>query len=405
MSQASGSPFKDSATHPLTGATVLQIIPDLHAGPAARATIDMAAALSRAGANALVASRGGRMVSELQAKGGVFIPFPAHTKNPLAMVLNISRLARLIKAERVDIVHARSRAPAWVACGASRLTKTPFVTSFPGRYAGGNALEARYNSVLARGDIVIADSAYAAGLIAKLHPLAEGKIRIAHRGVDCRVFAPKAVAPARVQAVRRGWKVEADEPIVLLAATISASSGHKLLIEAARLLRAQGVAGVKFIMAGDEQRRGLAAEIDRAIAKAELQDVIRRVGPCADMPAALLAASVVAAPSTQPEAFSGAALEAQAMGSPVIVSDHGAGPETVLAPPEIDESLRTGWRTPPDDAKALAAAIRVVLSLGATSRDRLALRARAHIETSFAIEQVCLATLDAYLASRAGSEE
>lgn len=405
MLQASSFPFKDSGAHPLAGATVLQIIPDLHGGLAARATIEIAAALSRAGANALVASRGGRMVSELQAKGGVFVPFPAHAKNPLGMILNISRLARLIKGEKVDIVHVRSRAPAWVAYGATRLTKTPFVTSFPGRYAGGNALEARYNSVLARGDVIIADSAYAADLIAKLYPSADGKIRIARRGVDCRIFAPKAVAPARVQAVRREWKVEVDEPVVLLASGITASSGHKVLIEAARILRAQGLGGAKFVMAGDEQGRGLAVEIDRAIAKAELQDMMRRVGRCADMPAALLAASVVAEPLTRPETFAGAAVEAQAMGTPVIVGDLGAAAEAVLAPPEVDESLRTGWRTPAGDAAALAAALKAALGLGATARDRLALRARGRVEASLSIEQACTETLDAYSASRPDGKE
>ncbi len=405
MSIASASPFKDSAAHALAGVTVLQIIPDLDQGPGARATIDAAAALSRIGANALVACRGGRMVSELQAKGGVFIPFPAHARNPLAMALNVGRLARLIKGEGVDIAHVRSRAPAWVARGAIRLTKTPLVTSFPGRYAGGNALQARYNSVLARGDVVIADSTYAASLIAKLYPATKGRIHIVRRGVDCRIFAPNVIAPARVQAVRREWRVEAHEPVVLMVSGMGAVSGPKILIEAARILRAQGLAGAKFILAGEAQSRSAAAEIDRAIARAELADMVRRVGRCADMAAALLAASVVAAPSLRPGDFASSAIEAQAMGTPVVVSDLGGAAEAVVAPPESDASLRTGWRTAAGDAIALAGAVKDALELGAAARDRLALRARAHVEANFSIEQVCAQTLDAYAACRSDRED
>ncbi len=143
--------------HPLAGVTVLQIIPSLEVNPPAREAIEIAASLSAAGGRALVACAGGRLTGELQAKGGVFVPFPWRTKNPLAMALNVRRLARLIAAEGADIVHARSRALAWVAYGATRLTKTPFVTTFPSIHHVVNPGALRYNSALARGDAVLAD--------------------------------------------------------------------------------------------------------------------------------------------------------------------------------------------------------------------------------------------------------
>src|SRR5579863_1009052 len=145
-------PFSAGKRASLAGRTILQIIPRLDAGGAERTTIDVAAALVAAGARALVASEGGRLTSELQAVGGLLIPFPAATKNPLAMLLNGRRLARLIIEERVDIVHARSRAPAWVALMACRIARVPFVTTFHGAYAGRSALKLRYSSVMARGD-------------------------------------------------------------------------------------------------------------------------------------------------------------------------------------------------------------------------------------------------------------
>jgi len=260
-------PFQDRAAHPLAGASVLQVIPDLEANSTARAAIDIAAALGAAGARALIACEGGRMTGELQANGGVFVPFPSHTKNPLAMALNTRRLAHLIAAESADIVHVRSRALAWVAYGATRMTKTPLVTTFHSGCQGSNPITMRYNSVLARGDAVLADSGFTAALAGKLYGPAAGKIRVVHQGLDCRIFAPDMVTPARVQDVRRLWKVAPHEQIVLLAAPASHASGHKILIAAARFLSRSGLTGVKFILACERKESAFDRDIDRAIAR------------------------------------------------------------------------------------------------------------------------------------------
>src|SRR5664279_1743588 len=207
MTQAFRLPFQQGAAHPLAGAAVLQLVPDLEVNSTAQTAIDIAAALDAAGARALIACEGGRMMGELQAKGGIFVSFPSRSKNPLAMVLNARRLARLIATERADIVHVHSRALAWVAYGATRMTRTPLVTSFQSGGRGANPITLRYNSVLARGDAVLADSRFSAELARKLHTPAAAKIRIVRQGVDCRIFAPDTVAPARVQEVRQRWKV------------------------------------------------------------------------------------------------------------------------------------------------------------------------------------------------------
>jgi hypothetical protein len=148
----SGLPLDRTGLHPLAGRTVLQIIPDLDAGGAERTAIDVAAGLVEIGARALVATEGGRLVGELQAKGGIWIPFPAGSKNPLAMTLNVRRLARIAHNERAAIIHARSRAPAWVALGAARALGLPLVTTYHGSYAARSAAKRLYNSVMARGD-------------------------------------------------------------------------------------------------------------------------------------------------------------------------------------------------------------------------------------------------------------
>jgi glycosyltransferase involved in cell wall biosynthesis len=394
-----GSAFPSSKIHPLAGRTVLQVIPELEAGGAERTTVDVAAGLAHAGARALVATEGGRLVGELQAKGGGWLPFPAATKNPFAMLANVRRLARICHDEHVDVIHARSRAPAWVALGAARSLNIPFVTTYHGSYAARSSVKVLYNSVMARGDVVIANSHYTADLIRSLHPQAGDRIRVIHRGTDFSVFSPAAVAPERVEGLRKAWKSAPHERIVLLAARLTGWKGQKVLVEAAAKLRDQGLEDVGFVLAGDPQgRENYVRELDQLIAARKLKGAIRRVGHCTDMPAAFLAAAVVTVPSTEPEAFGRSAVEAQAMGTPVVVSDLGAVPETVLAPPAVPPHERTGWRVPPGDADALAEAIGAALTLGATAKANLAARAQAHVGRHFSLEQMVSSTLDVYSA-------
>ncbi|MFJ5367812.1 glycosyltransferase family 4 protein [Bosea sp. CER48] len=386
-------------THPLAGRTILQIIPELEAGGAERTAVDIAKGLTDAGARALVATEGGRLVAELQAKGGVWLPFPAASKNPIAMALNIRKLVLLCRQEGVELIHARSRAPAWVALGAARLLKLPFVTTYHGSYNSRSAVKTLYNSVMTRGDIVIANSNYTAELILSKHPAARERIRVVNRGTNFSAFAPAAVGAERVQALRKAWGVEPHQRIVLLPGRLTNWKGQRVLIEAARLMRDGGDADTAFILAGDAQGRdGYVKELDQLVAKAGLEGRVRRVGHCTDMPAAMLSAAVVAVPSTEPEAFGRVAVEAQAMGAPVVVSDLGAVPETVLAPPQVNPGERTGWRVPPGDAAALAAGLAEALALRPSARDALARRAREHVEKHFSLEAMVAETLDVYCA-------
>ncbi len=400
MQPAFASPFTPAEPSRLAGRTVLQVIPSLQAGGAERTTIDIAAALAAVGARALVASTGGRLVSELQARGGIWVPFPADAKNPFAMANNVRKLRDLIGREGAAVVHAQSRAPAWVALGATRLTGTPFMTTYHGSYSGRHAIKLQYNSVMARGDVVIANSRFTRDAIATLYPFAGERVNVVSPGVDLRAFAADGVGVARVEALRAAWRIEPHQRIVLLAARLTDWKGHRVLIEAASLLQARPLADLVFVLAGDPQGRdAYVAELDADVARKGLGGVVRRVGHCADMPAALKAANLVVVPSTRPEAFGLSAVEAQAMGTPVVVSDLGAVPETVLAPPDVSADKRTGWRVPPNDPEALADAIETVLLLGASARDALSRRARQHVEAHFSRDRMTEATLDAYVAA------
>jgi glycosyltransferase involved in cell wall biosynthesis len=396
-SLSAGLAFPSPQSHVLTGRTLLQIIPEMDAGGAERTTVDIAEALTHLGARALVATEGGRLIGELQTKGGVWIPFPAKTKNPFLMMLNARKLMRICIEERVSLIHARSRAPAWVALMAARTLNLPFVTTYHGSYSGKSAIKVLYNSVMARGDRVIANSHYTSDLIMKAYPASKSRLRVIHRGTDMMVFSPSSVSFDRVEAIRKQWKLQPHERAVLLAARLTEWKGQKVLIEAARRLKDQGVNDVVFILAGDAQgRTTYVRELDTLITSLGLSECVRRVGHCTDMPAAFLAASVVAVPSTEPEAFGRSAVEAQAMGTPVVVSNLGAVPETVLAPPQVAMGQHTGWHVAAGDAVALAHSLGDALMMQASVRDALARRARTHVERHFSLERMVDSTLHVY---------
>ena len=395
MNEDFGFSLHRRGTHRLAGRTVLQLAPALDSPDLDRAAIDVAAALAEAGARPLVAAPPGPLVSELQAKGGVWINFPTQSKNPIAMTMLMSRLRSLLLQEQVDLVHARSRPAGWVAYFATRALKTPLVTSLHQISPGQTVVKQLYNSVMAKGDLVVAGSKFASATILSLYPVAAGRIVLIRPGVDLKPFTAAAIQPARVQALRQAWQAAPDERIILLVARPSVWKGHKVLIEALRVLVEDGTRDLKLVFIG-EARGSAGKEIDQAIRTSGLGAMIRKIGVCADMPAALLAAAVVVVPSIEPEAFGRVAVEAQAVGTPVVVSDLGAVPETVLAPPDVEAARRTGWRVSPSDPTLLADAMREALALGASGRDALALRAHEQVKARFAIERMAHETLEAY---------
>lgn len=381
----------------LAGRVILQIVPDLNAGGAERTAIDVAEALAGAGARSLVATQGGRLVSELQARGGVWLPFPAGSKNPLKMMMNSVRLARILRHEGVEILHARSRASAWVAYFAARQAGVKFVTTYHGAYSGASAMKLRYNAIMTSGQAVIANSIFTARRILDLDPSVAGRLFVIPRGVDLRQFAPEAVDPARVERLRTDWGVAPHERIVLMPGRLSARKGFRVVAEAVKLLASQGAADdCRVILAGDAHSESFRKTIESHIAREGLDSIMRIAGHCDDMPAAYLAAAVVIAPATAPESFGRIGVEAQAMGAPVIVSDIGAAAEIVLAPPETPAHMATGWRVPAGAPAALATAIREALVLKASARDALSLRAREHVRRRFSVEEMQSATLDVY---------
>lgn len=348
----------------LTGRTILQVVPELSAGGVERTVLEVSEAVVEAGGRALVASRGGRLEGELDRLGGELFVLDVKSKNPVTLWRNVARLATIIEQEKVDLVHARSRAPAWSALGAARRTRRPFVTTYHGAYSGRSPLKKRYNAVMARGDRVIANSAWIAEHVRAVHGVGDNRLVTIPRGVDLNAFDPQAVAPRRVEALRHQWGLDerADALALLLPGRLTAWKGQKIAIEAVARLAEASRERLVLVLAGDAQGRdNYYNELLGAIEAAGLNGRVKLPGHCGDMPAAYLAADLVLVPSTRPEAFGRTAAEAGAMGRIVITTDHGGGRETI-------RHGETGLRVKPGDPDALSEAIGWVLSRSGDQR-------------------------------------
>ncbi|MBS0242515.1 MAG: glycosyltransferase family 4 protein [Proteobacteria bacterium] len=378
--------------------TILQIIPRLDTGGAELSTIEITEAIVRAGGRALVATEGGRLAERIGQAGGELIAFPASTKNPLKLWANAGRLVRLMQAEQVNLIHARSRAPAWSALWAARRARIPFITTYHGAYAEKGRLKRAYNSVMARADRVIANSRYTADLIRSRYGTEETRIRVIHRGVDMAHFDPALVGAERLGALRSAWQVEAGRPIILQAARLTGWKGQRVLIEAAaRLKQRQQLGNAVVVLAGDAQGRdGYREQLAGLARDLGVADHLRLPGHVDDIPAAFAMARVAVVASTEPEAFGRAAAEAQAAACPVIATDIGAPPETVLDVGRAGVEKATGWLVQPGDAEALARSLADALGMPDAVRLAMGKRARAHIGANFTLEAMKRATLAVY---------
>jgi glycosyltransferase involved in cell wall biosynthesis len=361
---------------------ILQVLPRLVAGGVERGTIEIAEAIARAGYVSLVASAGGPMAGELPKIGAEHVTLPLDRKSPFAIWRNVATLADLARERNVLLMHARSRAPAWSAWLAARRARCHFVTTYHGAYSEGFPGKRLYNSVMARGERVIAISGFIAELVRARHGVGGDRLRIIPRGADLRRFDPALVPPARAAALRAGWGVAEDAPLLLLPARLTRWKGQAVLVEAMAQVPPPAVA----VLAGEGALRG---ELEAMVAARGLSGRVLLPGHVEDMPAAYAAADVVLHASTEPEAFGRTLVEAGAMERVVIASDLGAPRETVR-PGE------TGWLVPPGDPAALAEAVLRALALPPEQRAAMGRAARAFVLSRFTTEAMQRATLAVY---------
>ena len=403
LSSSSGERARPSlARAPLT---VLIVVPSLDSGAADAGAVEITRALTSAGHRAVVVSRAGRLVADVTAAGGEFVPLDVASNNPAVMLRNTAVLMRLVRERQCDAVHALGRSAAWSAYLAARLRHVPFITSWYKGFREQNLFKHLYNGIMTRGDRVVAVSEQIAQLIHDRYGTPWQRIAVVPNSIDFARFDPAAVTRERVEAVRRAWGVTRDTKVILITGRIVRRKGHHVVVRAVQRLKEMGLKDFLCVFVGEDHgHTHYTGELWDLVLATEGMDVVRMAAAVADMPAAYAAASVVVSAAVQPEGAQRAILEAQAMGRPVIVSDLAAGPDVVLSPPAVPESRITGLRFPAGDDAALAGTLLRLFSMPEPTRRAMGNRGRAWVLDHFDGSTVASQALQVYEDAGAGDE-
>jgi glycosyltransferase involved in cell wall biosynthesis len=377
--------------------TVLVVVPTLHAGAADAGAIDLVRILKSGGHRVIVASRGGRLEDEIDLLGAEFVRLDVESNNPLVMLRSAFALARIMREKRCDLVHAHGRAAAWSACMAGRMARVPLLTTWYKGFREQNAFKRLYNSVMVRGERVVAVSDQIAELIVERYHIPSSRIAVVSASIDTARFDRDAVSIDRLDAIRRAWGVTPDTKVILVVGRMLRRKGHDVVVKAVHRLKERGLKDFICVFAGEDQgRTHYTGELWDLIGATGTSDVIRLAGAVDDMPAAYAAATIVVSAAVQLEGLQRAILEAQAMACPVVVSDLAAGPDVVLAPPAVPEERMTGLRVAAGDEAALAAALIRLFSLSDSVRAAIGVRGRAWICEHFDAGSIARSTLALY---------
>lgn len=365
---------------------ILQVLPALQSGGVERGTLEIARAIQQAGGLALVASSGGQMALQLPRYGAEHITLPLGSKNPFTIWRNAKKIEEIIRDRGVDIVHARSRAPAWSAWLACRRTKAHFVTTFHGTYGMQNRFKQMYNSVMVKGERVIAISHFIAQHILANYNVDASHIRVIHRGVDLRLFTPDLFSHQRMAALVKEWQLPMDLPIILFPGRITRWKGQDVFLRALASLPHRNFFAV--ILGDDKKRSKYSEELTALVSTLGLEGRVRFAPHTQYITEAYMLARLVVATSIEPEAFGRVVLEAQAMGKPVIATNHGGPQETVI-------HGETGLLVPPGDVPSLAKAIDYILAIDAGLTRQIEGDAIKNAR-NFSLDTMCEKTLAVY---------
>ena len=364
--------------------TVVQVIPDLQAGGAGASVVQVAEALVSDGHRAIVVSEGGRMEAELARIGATFVRLPVASKSPSQIVANGRKIAAIARDAHADVLHAQSRAPAWSCLLAGKLTAIPYVATCDNLYREQNPLKRLYNTAIVRGARVIALGDGLARMIEERYGTPRNKIAVVERGVDLDDFDRAKVSEDRIEALARNWGLNAGDRVVLLPGRLTRRKGADTLVAAAQRLHEAGLKNFVIVLVGEEQAgTRYAAELWDRVHQSELSEFVRIVGHCRDMPAAYALADIAVSTVLAPGGPQRAMLEAQAMSTPVVVSDAGGREEILLAPPFVSEDRATGFLYPAGNAAELAQTLFKVLALGAPARAAMGARGRAFVSSHY----------------------
>lgn len=367
---------------------VLQVLPSLVYGGVERGTVDLALFLKQQGGNPMVASAGGPLVQQLEKQGITHITLPLNTQNPLKIWKNTDTLKKLIASHNIDIVHARSRAPAWSAYFATKSCNIPFVTTFHAIYGHRNWIKRLYNSVMTKGDRIIAISDGVKKHISQTYKAKDKNIVRIYRGIDFHHFDPRAITDQQKKELLTEWQLSEEDKIILMPGRLSRIKGHINLLNALYLIK-----DLKWhaVFLGGFKKKSLSKyqqQIMQEVKHLGLENRITFIDTCYNMPIAYSLAHVVVVPSLIPEAFGRTIAEAGAMEKPVIASNHG-GAREIITP-------QTGWLYAPKNPETLVDCLKEALDLPGSKLAKMGKASRKRIQENFSLRVMCQETLKVY---------
>lgn len=368
---------------------ILQVLPALEQGGVEWDAVELALALKAQGIENGIASAGGGLVARVEAADVVHHELPLTTKNPLKIIANAKRIAKLVKECGYDLVHVRSRAPAWSVKIAAKRTGFPWLATYHGVYGTKPEwFKLWYNRVMLRGRKTICVSNYVQRHVESTYHPPEGQLVTIHDGADTSRFFPAAVSSESVANYRTSLGFAAEVPLIVMAGRLTRWKGQHILLEAVARMR-HGKVGVLFV-GSDQGRVEYSNELKALAAKFPADKKVVFLETCDTMPLVYSAGDVaVNASSGQPEAFGRVIPEAQAMGTIVVGTAHGGACETI-------EDGKTGFLVPPGDIGALAAKLDEILDMDVETRNVMRTSAIRSVTENFSVETTCRKTLALY---------
>lgn len=372
---------------------ILQIIPNMEIGGAERTVLEITSFLKDTEFSSLVLTSGGKLIGELEKENIEVIKLKIDKKNPYSIIKNFFLFIKIFREKKIDLVHVRSRAPAWSAIFAAKKIGIPVLTTWHGHVSNSSFIKKIYNSIMLKGDAVIANSAYTAERISKIYNIDLNKIDIISRGVNVESFERLKFSNTEISNMRKMWSVDDNKIIILFPARLTRWKGHLVTIEAINLLKKEKFFDhVIFLFAGEKAgAENYIKKLNSIITKFKLQENIKLVERIENMPLAYLASDIVLSPSIEPEPFGRIPIEAQAAGKTIIASDHGAVKDTIK-----NGNNFTGFKVKPNDPQALSIAIKQSITMDKKDLTKMHERAISNVKNNFSLENMCKKTLEVY---------
>jgi glycosyltransferase involved in cell wall biosynthesis len=373
---------------------VLQVIPRLGYGGAETGCYDIAHYLPEYNCESFIVTSGGDLIKYVDKKKVKLIKLPVHSKNPILIFFNAIALLIIILFHNIQIVHARSRAPAWSCLLATKITGRKFVTTFHGTYNFKSKIKKLYNSVMVRSDLIIAGSNFIFSHIKENYSEfldTKKKFLVIFRGINIDYFDPTTKVENEENKLLKTWEINENKKIILMPGRLTYWKGQELFLEAINLVNIQlGYQAFYAVILGDDQGRDLyKKKLVRVTEQFRITKQVKFIDNCKDMALAYKVADIIVSASIEPEAFGRVSVEAQSMQKIIIASNLGGSNETV-----IDE--KTGYLFKSGDAKSLSEKILKVLNLDEITIKSLGIEGRKNVVNKFNVEKMCFSTYSEY---------